>query len=200
MTGCSCSTTCGKQPARWENWQPLTRWSRAALPRSTEFTVKFKLSEPNPIWWNTTISSNHGVTEQMLREDIWGDKDITEFSNYDPDQGWPLGTGPYSLTSTTAEQTIWDLRDEWWAATAGFKRMPEVERVVMLPGREESEQLLMLVRNEIDASGQISVASVKSAIDQKRTRVDIYRSRRGVRLHRLVPARARLQRQRAAVR
>ena len=131
-----------------------------------EFTVKFKLTEPNPIWWNTTISSNHGVTEQMLREDIWGDKDITEFSNYDPEQGWPLGTGPYSLTSTTAEQTIWDLRDEWWAATAGFKRMPEVERVVMLPGREESEQLLMLVRNEIDASGQISVASVKSAIDQ----------------------------------
>ena len=36
----------------------------------------------------------------------------------------------------------------------------------MLPGREESEQLLMLVRNEIDASGQVSVASVKSAIQQ----------------------------------
>ena len=71
-----------------------------------DFTVTFKLEEPNPIWWNTTVSSNHGVTEQMLREDIWGDKDVTEFSNYDPEKGWPMGTGPFTLTSTTPEQTI----------------------------------------------------------------------------------------------
>jgi peptide/nickel transport system substrate-binding protein len=131
-----------------------------------DFTVKFKLTEPNPIWWNTTISSNHGVTEQMLREDVWGDKDITEFSNYSPEKGWPLGTGPFTLTSSSPEQTIWDRRDSWWASDVGFKNLPEIERVVMLPGREESEQLLMLARNEIDASGQVSVASVKSAIQQ----------------------------------
>ena len=131
-----------------------------------DFTVKFKLEEPNPIWWNTTVSSNHGVTEQMLREDIWGDKDVTEFSNYDPEKGWPMGTGPFTLTSTTAEQTIWDRRDTWWAAEAGFKRMPEIERVVMLPGREEVEQLRMLARNEIDSSGQLSVAAVNNAIEQ----------------------------------
>jgi peptide/nickel transport system substrate-binding protein len=131
-----------------------------------DWTVKFELEDPSPIWWNTTISSNHGVVEQMLREDVWGGKDITEFSNYDPDKGWPLGTGPFVLASTAPEQTIYDRRDSWWASDIGFKPFPEIERVVVLPGREESEGLLMLARNEIDVSGQISVASVKSAIEQ----------------------------------
>jgi len=98
-----------------------------------DWTVKFELKDPSPIWWNTTISSNHGVTEQMLREDVWGGKDITEFSNYDPDKGWPLGTGPFTLASTAPEQTIYDRRDSWWASDIGFKPFPEIERVVVLP-------------------------------------------------------------------
>jgi len=131
-----------------------------------DLTVKFVLKEPSRIWWNTTLTSNHGVVEQMLREDVWGDKDITTFTNYDPAKGWPLGTGPFKLVHTSPERMILDRRDSWWAAKVGFKPMPEIERVIILPGREESQQALMMLRNEIDVTGQISVATIKSLIAQ----------------------------------
>lgn len=89
-------------------------------------TVRFVLTEANPRWWATTLTSNHGVVEQMLPKHIWEGQDLLTFTNYDPDKGWPVATGPYKLTSTSSQQKIFDLREDWWGAKTGWKPLPRV--------------------------------------------------------------------------
>ena len=95
-------------------------------------TVKFVLNEANPRWWATTLTSNHGVVEQMLPKHVWEGQDLLTFTNFDRTKGWPLGTGPYKLTSTAPQQKIFDLRQDWWGAKTGWKPLPKVERVIYL--------------------------------------------------------------------
>jgi peptide/nickel transport system substrate-binding protein len=129
-------------------------------------TVKFVLNEANPRWWATTLTSNHGVVEQMLPKHIWEGQDLLTFTNYDPEQGWPVATGPYKLTSTSAEQKIFDLREDWWAAKTGFKPLPQVQRVIFIAERDESLTAQMLITNEVDMGKIISVPTLQSVFAQ----------------------------------
>ena len=131
-----------------------------------ELTVRFVLNKANPRWWATTLTSNHGVAEQILPKHIWEGQDITTFSFYDPQKGWPIATGPFKLVSTSPEQKIFDRRDDWWAAKTGFKQLPQVERVIYIPIRDESQSAQMLITGEIDMSKILSVPTIQSAIAQ----------------------------------
>ena len=131
-----------------------------------ELTIRFILNEANPRWWATTLTTNHGVTEQIVPKHIWEDKDFIEFTFYDEDEGWPIGTGPYRLTRTAPDQKVFDLRDTWWAAETGFKEMPQVERVIYIPDRDESLAAQMLITNEIDMSRILSVPTLESVFVQ----------------------------------
>jgi peptide/nickel transport system substrate-binding protein len=129
-------------------------------------TVRFVLNEANPRWWATTLTSNHGVVEQMLPKHIWEGQDLLTFTNYDPAQGWPVATGPYKLTSTSAEQKIFDLREDWWAAKTGFKPLPQVQRVIVIAERDDSLTAQMLITNEVDMGKIISVPTLQSVFAQ----------------------------------
>jgi peptide/nickel transport system substrate-binding protein len=131
-----------------------------------ERTVRFVLNESNPRWWATTLTSNHGVTEQIFPKHIWEDQDFINFTFYDEDEGWPIGTGPYELTHVAADQKVFDLRDSWWAAETGFKEMPQGERVIYIPNRDESLAAQMLITNEIDMSRILSVPTLESVFAQ----------------------------------
>lgn len=131
-----------------------------------ELTVRFVLNKANPRWWATTLTSNHGVAEQILPKHVWEGQDITTFSFYDPEKGWPIATGPFKLVSTSPEQKIFDRRDDWWAAKTGFKQLPQVERVIYIPIRDESQAAQMLITGEIDMSKILSVPTIQSAIAQ----------------------------------
>jgi peptide/nickel transport system substrate-binding protein len=129
-------------------------------------TIRFVLNESNPRWWATTLTSNHGVTEQIFPKHIWDDKEFMEFTFYDEDEGWPIGTGPYQLTRTAPDQKVFDLRDTWWAAETGFKEMPQIERVIYIPNRDESLSAQMLITNEIDMSRILSVPTLEAVFAQ----------------------------------
>ncbi|MBI4640367.1 MAG: ABC transporter substrate-binding protein, partial [Candidatus Tectomicrobia bacterium] len=131
-----------------------------------DLTVKFVLNAPNPRWWATTLTSNHGVVEQILPEHIWKDKDPLTFTFYDPAKGWPVATGPYRLVQTTPEQKVFDRRDDWWAVKTGFKPLPKVERVIYIPNRDESQAAQMLIQNQVDMSRILTVPTLKSVMAQ----------------------------------
>jgi len=131
-----------------------------------ELTVRFVLNKANPRWWATTLTSNHGVAEQILPKHIWEGQDVTTFSFYDPAKGWPIGTGPFKLVSTSPEQKIFDRRDDWWAVKTGFKQLPQIERVIYIPNRDESQAAQMLITGEIDMAKILSVPTIQSAIQQ----------------------------------
>jgi peptide/nickel transport system substrate-binding protein len=131
-----------------------------------DLTVRFVLNSPNPRWWNTTLTTNHGVCEQIVPKHIWEDQDFLEFTFYDENEGWPISTGPFTLTSTSLEQKVFDRNDDWWAAKVGFKDLPQVERVIYIPMRDESLSAAMLIANEIDMSRILSVPTLETVFAQ----------------------------------
>ena len=87
-----------------------------------DHTVRLVLKKAGPAFWATTLSSNHGIF--VLPEHIWKDQDPLEFTFHDIEGGLPLGTGPYRLVYASPYQKIYDLREDWWGAKKGFKRLP----------------------------------------------------------------------------
>jgi peptide/nickel transport system substrate-binding protein len=128
--------------------------------------VRFVLKQPNPRWWATTLTSNHGISEQLLPEHIWAGQDPQTFAFYDPAKGWPISTGPYKLVETTPQQKVFDRRDDWWAVKTGFKPLPKVERVIFIPDRDDSLASQMLISNQTDVSKLMPVPTLRSIFAQ----------------------------------
>jgi peptide/nickel transport system substrate-binding protein len=54
----------------------------------------------------------------IVPQHIWQSQDPKTFTNYDPSKGWPVFTGPYTLTSSNELEIVWDRNDNWWGAVA----------------------------------------------------------------------------------
>lgn len=129
-------------------------------------TVKFILKESSPSWWVTTLTSNHGVTEQILPKHIWEDKDPLTFTFYDPDKGWPFATGPYTMTSASAEQKVFVLREDYWGAKTGFKPLPQVQKVIYIANRDETARAQMMIKNEVDSMSMVPVDTLLDMFEE----------------------------------
>lgn len=129
-----------------------------------DLTVKFVLNKPGPAFWCTTLTTNHGI--RVMPEHIWKDKDLHEFTFHDIEKGWPVGTGPYRIVFASPDKKVFDLRDDWWAVEAGFKRKPKVERIMYVPSQEESKAALALITNQVDMGQIVTVPTLKSIFAQ----------------------------------
>jgi peptide/nickel transport system substrate-binding protein len=132
-----------------------------------DLNVKFVLNKPNPRWWATTLTSNHGIVEQFYPEHIWKDQDPVTFTFYDTAKNiWPIGTGPYVLAQTTQQQKVFDLNPNWWGAKTGFKPLPKPERVIVLPSQDDTLATQRLISNQLDMCKILPVPTLKSAFAQ----------------------------------
>jgi peptide/nickel transport system substrate-binding protein len=129
-----------------------------------DLTVTVVLKSPNPSYWATTLTTNHGPT--MLPEHIWADKDPLTFTDFDIANGWPVGTGPYKLVFSSPEQKVYDLRTDWWAVETGFKELPKVERIIYLPTQNESQHAQLLIQNQIDMAPIMQVSTLQTVFAQ----------------------------------
>lgn len=131
-----------------------------------DLTIKFVLNKPNPRWWATTLTSNHGIVEQFYPEHIWKDQDPLTFTFYDPSKGWPVGTGPYTLAQATPQQKVFDLNPNYWGAKTGFKPLPKIQRVIYLPNQDDTLATQRLINNELDMCKIVPVPTLKTAFAQ----------------------------------
>ena len=134
-----------------------------------DYTVRFHLKESSPGWWVNSLTSNHGLAEQILPRHIWHDKDITQFSFYDPEQGWPVATGPYRLAEASPERKVFVRRDDWWGASSGFAPLPEVQAVIYIPATDEAGRADAIIANEIDAAPSIGVETIQRILEANPT-------------------------------
>ena len=93
-----------------------------------DLTVVINLTKPGPRWFQNNLALGHENHQVILPAHIWADKDPKEFTNFDLAEGWPVGTGAYSLVSASAQQIVFDRRDDWWGAKTGFQDLPAPER------------------------------------------------------------------------
>jgi peptide/nickel transport system substrate-binding protein len=115
-----------------------------SVEKVDDLTVIFNLKAPNPRfqldYWSVRIWGGPVI----LPEHVWQGQDPFTFTNYDPEKGWPLGTGPYKLVSVSETEAIYDRRDDWWGAETGWMDLPEPLRLIwVVTGAEENKALLM---------------------------------------------------------
>jgi len=134
-----------------------------------DYTVKFKLIEPNPRWHFTGCTARFDRGIYLLPEHIFStvEGDWREFAFYDLDKKWPVYSGPYSVSRFDMQVKHMDLRYEWWAVDAGLvAEMPRVERIVQFgwPGEEVGGQ--MLINDEVDVTLDLRPATIEAILAQ----------------------------------
>jgi peptide/nickel transport system substrate-binding protein len=131
-----------------------------------DLNVKIALTTPNPrfVFDKLTFHADLGVP--LAPAHVFEGQDPATFTNYDPEQGWPLCTGPYKLVYSDVQRKIWDLREDWWGAKTGFHALPKVERLVFLPGMDENTMVQLVVNNEIDLAFSFTATNMELAQSQ----------------------------------
>jgi peptide/nickel transport system substrate-binding protein len=129
-------------------------------------TVVFSLTKPNlrfvidyfgvRVWSTLLIAPKH----------VWKDVDPLTFTNFDVEKGWPLGTGPYKMVRSTENESVYDKRRTWWAADAGFARMPKPERLIWIGLGNEDARAAALSNNQLDAAWDMGRATFEMAVQR----------------------------------
>ena len=115
-----------------------------------DLQAKIALKSPNPRFVFEYLTNNFGNGIPIVPKHIWEGKDAKTFANLDIQRGWPVISGPYRLVRSEPQQRIWDLRQDWWAAEIGFRRLPRVERLIYLPYMDEDKRVQLLIDNQMD--------------------------------------------------
>ena len=147
------------------NSSELSAWVQAAEVID-DHTCRIVFNEPRPRFWFTHLCAKFGTGIWWVPEHIFKDvEDVTTFLYYDPEQGWPVHTGPYEVVDWRPEQQIIDRRDSWWGAKIGFAELPEVERIINLPWSSEERAAHLVVRGEIDSCLDLRASTIKTVLD-----------------------------------
>ena len=131
-----------------------------------DLTVEFRLNDTNPRWQLDNFSVKIWGGVNILPEHIWADQDPMTFKNYDPDQGWPVFTGPYSVASVAETEVIYDRRDDWWGAETGFMELPEPLRLIWNWAGPEEARAALMVDNGLDSLMDISTGTFLAMQEQ----------------------------------
>ena len=127
----------------------MENWVERAVAVDS-LTARIELTAPNPRFLFTYFAHYFGNGVPIVPRHIWEGRDPRAFTNFAPEQGLPVVSGPYQLALSVPEQRIWDLRDDWWAAQIGFQRLPRVERVIYLTYMDETKRVQNLIANAMD--------------------------------------------------
>ncbi len=133
-----------------------------SVEKVDDLTVQFNLNAPNPRFQLDYFSVRIWGSVIILPQHVWEGQDPFTFTNYDPAQGWPLGTGPYRLASTGPTQAVWDRRDDWWGAETGWHALPEPIRLIwQITGSEENKAQLM-ANHQLDSVMNITLGAFEA--------------------------------------
>lgn len=123
----------------------------ASVEKTDDLTVVFNLKAPNPRFQLDYFSVRIWGGVVILPKHVWEGQDPFTFTNYDPEKGWPLGTGPYKLTSANPTEFVWDRRDDWWGAETGWHALPEPLRLIWIIAGSEENKSLLISNSELDS-------------------------------------------------
>lgn len=133
-----------------------------SVTKIDDLTVEFDLVNPNPRFQLDYFSVRIWGNNNILPKHVWEGQDPFTFTFYDPEQGWPIGTGPYTLTSASPTEFIWDRDDNWWGAETGFHDLPEPLRLIWIIAASEDQKALLMSENELDSAMNITLGAFEA--------------------------------------
>jgi len=142
--------------ANWGRGGDIPRWVKE-VQVIDEYTLTIVLNNPNPTFPDPFLWSCQGKAPYIAPEHIWSQMDdpTTDF-NYDPAKGWPVVTGPFTLVENSAQQRIWERRDDWWASEIGLFDLPAMDRIVYIPSTDQANNVAMILTDQADATTSIT--------------------------------------------
>ena len=117
--------------------------------------LKFKL--PAPRFFNHMLSYKYDIGLHIVPKHIFEGQDWQKFAAFDLEKGYPVTTGPWKVVNVSPTQKVLDRRDSWWGVKAGVAKLPEVERIVLLPDTGEQQLAQGLISNAVDFSTGLQV-------------------------------------------
>lgn len=133
-----------------------------SVEKIDDLTVQFNLTRPNPRFQLDYFSVRIWGSVLIMPEHIWAGQDPFTFTFYDAEKGWPIGTGPYTLTLAESNRFVWDRNDAWWGAAAGFHDLPVPLRLIFqITGSEENKAQLM-TNHQLDSVMNITLGAFEA--------------------------------------
>ena len=129
----------------------------AAVVDPNTTLLKFKV--PAPRFFNHMLSYKYDIGLHIVPKHIFEGQDWQKFTAFDLDKGYPVTTGPWKVVNVSPTQKVMDRRDSWWGVAAGVGKLPEVERIVLLPDTGEQQLAQGLISNAVDFSTGLQVAT-----------------------------------------
>ena len=124
-------------------------------------TVRIDFTEPDPRFAFKYLINYFDIGLQWLPAHIWKDAgDPSAFRNFDLAKGWPVTTSPWTVTRFTDNQVFMDRRATWWAVGAGLAPMPEIQRVITIPGGTRDRMVQLIGANQVDITNDVQIAEV----------------------------------------
>ena len=139
----------------------LAEWM-ASVEKVDDLTVQMNLNKPNPRFQLDNFSVRIWGGINIVPEHIWADKDPLTFKNYDPAQGWPMGTGPYKLASVGPTEFVYVRDDNWWGAKAGWKPLPAPKKLVWTWAGPEETRAALMADGNLDSLMDITLGALQA--------------------------------------
>jgi len=112
-----------------------------------QYTVVFNLPEPDKRYWKNFVCGVRGFAfEPIMPKHIWSQvEDVASFTNNPP-----IGTGPYTLVSSTSDAVIWKLNENYWNKDAMPKPKYVVYKWYGQTGGLDERAMMALMKHEVD--------------------------------------------------
>jgi peptide/nickel transport system substrate-binding protein len=133
-----------------------------SVEKVDDLTVVFNLKEANPRFQLDFFSVRIWGGINIIPEHIWADKDPFTFKNYDPELGYPIGTGPYKITSASETEFVYDLDENWWGAETGAFKLPEPKRLMWVVTGNDQIRVTLAGQSELDSIMDITLGAFEA--------------------------------------
>jgi peptide/nickel transport system substrate-binding protein len=129
-------------------------------------TAVINLNKPGPRFFQLYLALGHENHQVILPAHIWKDQDPKTFTNFDLAKGWPIGTGAYKMVASSAQQQVFDRRDDWWGAKTGFMSLPAPQRIILVPGASDESTAQLYIGNRADSGNPLQPGTFRAAIEK----------------------------------
>jgi peptide/nickel transport system substrate-binding protein len=149
--------------------QITTNFDSAEAPDDFTVILKSKDGKSNPRmhrWFCSAFDTGLSIMPKHIFEKLDA-KTIDQQTFVEDTKFTGVVTGPFIPVYLTPEKKIFDRRDDWWGAKSGYWPLPEVKRIIIVPGSGDQTVLSQNYNNNEYDTGYAPLASVhKSIIEQ----------------------------------
>ncbi|MEZ4866353.1 MAG: ABC transporter substrate-binding protein [Caldilineaceae bacterium] len=134
----------------------------ASVEKMDDLTVQFNLTRPNPRFQLDYFSVKIWGSVNIMPKHIWEGQDPLTFKYYDPEKGWPVGTGPYTLASVSPTEFTYIRNDNWWGAKTGVFHLPEPKKMVWTWAGPEETRAALMADGKLDSLMDITLGALQA--------------------------------------